>query len=131
MTFIQWNDRFLIGHKVVDFDHKSLVNITNELFLRVEKGCPVEEITQTIALLIEYVDRHFEREEQLFKDSGYPLVEQHLAMHQDIRKTVRDIATLYQTQPSSISTDEVLQFLKKWLINHIMKADVNYVQYLK
>jgi len=131
VTFIQWNDSYKVGHKIVDFDHMTLVNITNELFMRVDRGFSDEEIAQTITLLIDYVERHFEREEDLFKNSEYPDVDKHLAMHDDIKKTVRDIATIYKTKPDAININEVLEFLKKWLLNHIMKADQGYIEYLK
>ena len=129
--FIQWNSSYLVGHKLVDFDHMTLVNITNELFHRVYQGFSDEEIAQTIKCLIDYVEKHFEREEELFRNSEYPDVDKHLAMHEDITKTVKDIATIYQTNPSAININEVLEFLKKWLTNHIMKADQGYAEYLK
>ena len=129
--FIEWNNSYLVGHKLVDFDHMTLVNITNELFHRVHQGFSDEEIAQTITCLIDYVERHFEREEDLFVNSDYPDTQMHLSMHKDITKTVKDIAYVYKTNPGAISIDEVLQFLKKWLLNHIMKADQGYVQYLK
>lgn len=128
--FIEWNSSYLVGHKLVDFDHMTLVNITNELFHRVDKGFSDEEIAQTIACLIDYVQRHFEREEALFMASDYPEVDKHLAMHKDITKTVKDIAKVYSADPKAINIDEVLVFLKKWLMNHIMKADVGYIKYL-
>lgn len=129
--FIEWNNSYLVGHKLVDFDHMTLVNITNELFHRVNQDFSDEEISQTITCLIDYVEKHFEREEELFKNSDYPDVDKHLAMHEDITKTVKDIAKIYKSDPSAININEVLEFLKKWLTNHIMKADVGYVQYLK
>ena len=128
--FIQWNDSYLVGHKLVDFDHMTLVNITNELFHRVNHGFSDEEISQTIALLIDYVEKHFEREEELFLNSDYPDSEKHLDMHKDITKTVKDIAAIYKNDPSAINIGEVLEFLKKWLTNHIMKADQGYAKYL-
>ncbi len=130
MTFIQWNDSYKVGHKIVDFDHVNLVNITNELFFRVERGAAGSEISTTINHLIDYVDRHFEREEELFLNSDYPDKDKHLDMHNNIRKTVKDIATIYQTDPDAININEVLEFLKKWLTNHIMKADQGYIEYL-
>lgn len=129
--FIEWNNSYLVGHKLVDFDHMTLVNITNELFHRVNQGFSDEEIAQTISCLIDYVEKHFEREEELFMNSDYPDVAKHLEMHKDITKTVKDIALIYKTNPSSINIDEVLVFLKKWLTNHIMKADQGYAGYLK
>jgi hemerythrin len=131
MTFIQWNDSFKVGHAVIDFDHMTLVNITNELFMCVDRGSSGERIAQTISHLIDYVERHFHREETLFLETDYPDVQMHLAMHQDITKTVRDIALIYKTKPEAINIHEVLEFLKKWLTNHILKADQGYIGYLK
>ena len=130
IDFIQWNDSYKIGHKIIDFDHITLVNITNDLFMRVERGCSNAEIGRVIDHLIDYVERHFEREEELFVDTEYPDVKKHLEMHRDIEKTVKDIAQVYRSQPDAINIHEVLEFLKKWLTNHIMKADQGYVRYL-
>jgi len=129
--FIEWNDDYLVGHKLVDFDHMTLVNITNELFHRVHQGFSDEEVAQTISCLIDYVERHFKREEELFKNSDYPEVDKHLAMHEDITKTVKDIAVVYKADPNAINIDEVLEFLKKWLTNHIMRADQGYAVYIR
>lgn len=109
----------------------TLVNITNDLFMCVERGSSDERVSQTISHLIDYVERHFEREEMLFIETDYPDVQMHLAMHQDITKTVRDIAAIYKTRPDAINIQEVLEFLKKWLTNHILKADQGYIEYLK
>jgi len=129
--FIKWKSSYLVGHKMVDYDHQMLVNITNELFDRVNKEVSEEEIAQTISCLVDYVEKHFAREEKLFVNSDYPETSMHLAMHKDITKTVKDIALIYSTDPKSININEVLDFLKRWLIQHIMKADVGYIKYLQ
>ena len=131
MDFIQWNDNYKVGNKIVDFDHITLVNITNDLFMRVERGAKGAEIASVIHHLIDYVERHFDREEELFLNSAYPDKEKHLNMHNDIRKTVKDIAKVYQSNPDAINIRQVLDFLKKWLTNHIMRADQGYVEYLE
>ncbi|MDH5187533.1 MAG: bacteriohemerythrin [Rhodospirillaceae bacterium] len=128
--FIEWKKEYMVGHSMVDFDHQTLVNITNELFNRVSEGFSDEEIAQTISCLVDYVNRHFDREEELFMDSDYPGKDEHLSRHDDIRKTVNDIATAYKANSSAINIDEVLEFLKKWLTNHIMRADKGYIPYV-
>ncbi len=128
--FIEWKEEYMVGHSMVDFDHQTLVNITNELFNRVSDGFSDEEIAQTISCLVDYVNRHFDREEDLFMDSDYPGKDEHLARHTDIRKTVTGIATAYKADPNAINIGEVLEFLKKWLTNHIMRADKGYISYV-
>ncbi|MBF0249738.1 MAG: hemerythrin family protein [Alphaproteobacteria bacterium] len=131
MTFIEWKKSYAVGNPLVDYDHMTLVSITNELFHRVEQGYSAEEIAKTISQLTDYVERHFAREEDLFKGTEYPDIDKHVAMHADITKTVRDIATAYTANPSAINVFEVLDFLKTWLTHHIMKADRGYGPYLK
>lgn len=128
--FIEWKKEYIVGHAMVDFDHQTLVNITNELFNRVNKGFSDEEIAQTISCLVDYVNRHFDREEELFLDSDYPEKEDHLSRHKDIRKTVNDIAEVYKTKPDAININEVLEFLKVWLTQHIMRSDKGYIPYV-
>lgn len=128
--FIQWDDKYLVGHTLIDFDHQMLINITNELFSRVDNGFTQEEISQTISCLNDYVKRHFEREESLFIDSDYPDSEEHIKAHKDISKTVSDISIMYKQDPGAINIHEVLEFLRDWLTKHILRADQQYAPYI-
>ncbi|NQU57853.1 MAG: hemerythrin family protein [Rhodospirillales bacterium] len=127
---IQWKDEYRVGHALIDYDHQTLVNITNELFDCVDKGLSTEEISTTIKYLINYVELHFQREEKLFLESDYPDCKAHMGKHREIEKVVRGIATQYAADPTAINIDDVLAFLKKWLINHIMRTDRTYVPFL-
>lgn len=128
--FIQWKDEYRVGHSLIDFDHQTLVNITNELFSNVERGFSQEEISTTIKYLIDYVEKHFEREESIFLESNYPDSQAHMEKHNEIKQVVRGIAAQYAADPSAININEVLEFLKKWLTNHIMRADRAYVPFI-
>ena len=129
--FIQWTDDYLIGHKVIDYDHQMLVAMTNELFVRVTSGTHTdEEIAQAIAALVDYVKRHFAREEAIFLETDYPDKGMHLKKHEEITKTVMDISAAYKADPKSINVNEVMEFLRVWLTNHIMRTDQTYVPYL-
>jgi len=129
--FIQWKDDYLVGHKLIDFDHQMLVAMTNELFKRVQGHTETDEdVAQAIAALVNYVNRHFAREEAIFLDSAYPDKQVHLRKHREIAKTVSDIAAAYTADPSAINMDEVMEFLRVWLTNHIMHTDQAYIPYL-
>ncbi|WES30270.1 bacteriohemerythrin [Varunaivibrio sulfuroxidans] len=107
-----------------------LINITNELFSRVDNGFTQEEISQTISCLNDYVNRHFEREESLFIDSEYPDTQEHIKTHREISKTVANISALYKQDPNAINIHEVLEFLRDWLTKHILRADQQYAPYI-
>jgi len=86
--FIEWKDDYLVGHPLIDYDHQTLVNITNELYANVQKGKGDEMIDDSINYLIGYVTHHFAREEGIFLESDYPDGAAHLQKHRDIEAVV-------------------------------------------
>ncbi len=128
---IQWKDEYLIGEHLIDFDHQMLVNVSNELFHNIEDGTGHEVIEKTIHCLNDYIDRHFAHEEALFLDSDYPNAKAHIEMHREIEKIFRGIETAYDKDPHSLDPGEILDFLKRWLIRHILKTDREYIPYLE
>ena len=127
---IQWKDEYCVGHALIDYDHQTLVNITNELFSCVSKGLSSEETSTVIKYLINYVELHFQREESLFLESDYPDGAAHMKKHREIEQLVRGISDQYATDPSAININDVMKFLENWLINHIMRTDRAYVPFL-
>ncbi|MBC8269029.1 MAG: hemerythrin family protein [Rhodospirillaceae bacterium] len=127
---IQWKDEYCVGNALIDYDHQTLVNITNELFACVDKGLSTEEISTVIKYLINYVELHFQREESLFQESDYPDGQAHMKKHREIEQVVRGISDQYAADPDAINIDDVMKFLKNWLINHIMRTDRSYVPFL-
>lgn len=131
MPLIEWSNDWLIGHTAIDFDHQTLVNITNQIYdMRRQPKVSNEEIGRCMNQLADYVERHFAREEAIFSKTAYPLVEDHLKMHRDLEKVAREICDLYRREPDLLNFDEVTEFLRRWLIDHILKHDMGYKKYL-
>ncbi len=128
---IQWRDEYLIGDHLIDFDHQTLVTISNELFDEIENGTGHKVIEKTIHCLNDYIDRHFAHEEALFLDSDYPNAEEHIKMHREIEKIFRGIEAAYDKDPRSLDPGEMLEFIKRWLVRHILKIDREYIPYLE
>jgi len=128
---IQWKKEYLVGHPLIDFDHQTLVTITNELFANVENGVGRDAVEDTMRNLNDYIERHFAREESLFLDSEYPQAQAHMKKHREIEKVFREIEAAYKQDPRSIDLDEVLDFLKNWLTRHILRTDRDYMPFVK
>lgn len=129
---IQWDDSWRIGNSSIDYDHQMLVNITNQLWdLKSNPRTSKADVGRILAQLVDYVKRHFAREEKIFLESNYPLKKEHMAMHKELTKVVEDIATVYQREPDLLNLDEIMAFLKSWLMDHIAKHDRGYQPYIK
>lgn len=51
-------------------------------------------------------------------------------MHRDLEKVAREIYDLYRREPDLLNFDEVTEFLRRWLMDHILKHDMGYKPYL-
>ena len=127
---LQWSKALAIGHPIIDYDHQMLVNIANDLDYAVQSGAGNEAVGQSLERLIQYVESHFKREEELFLASGYPFKAKHQQNHRDIEKLVRGFQAAFAADPASVDMDKLLNFFREWLFKHIGKLDRGYAEYV-
>lgn len=130
MAFFPWSPDYSVGIRLIDNDHKDLVDTVNELHDAIEarEGC--EAVRRALTMLANYVREHFAREEQLMADYGYPGLAAHKRLHFVLRRQVHAIRLVYADDPLKIDPDRLLAFLRDWLVNHILKSDRQYVPYM-
>ena len=127
---IQWGPKYFIGIKEIDDQHKVLVDLINEVFANFGKKDSKKKVSKVLQELIEYTVYHFGNEEKYFKKFGYADLENHLKQHTMFVDKIKKIAADFEAGDSSISID-LVDFLKDWLINHILKIDTKYVKFFK
>jgi hemerythrin-like metal-binding protein len=130
MLFFEWNDKLQTGIEIIDNQHKRLIDLVNELneAMRNKKG--KEALGHVLKELKDYTNYHFKYEEKEFEKFGYPQAEAHRKEHDDLIRQVEELIGQFQKDRLGISID-VLDFLTKWVKNHIMKEDMMYVPFLK
>ena len=87
-----WKNEYATGIAPVDMDHRVLFNITGLLADSIRDGTDQGAIRTFIRQLIDYIERHFAREEDLLRQTEYPDFEAHAKLHREIERTVRNIA---------------------------------------
>ena len=125
MAFIEWQDKFSVGVDICDNQHKGLIEILNNLHKNMKQGKAKEIIGNTIDELIQYTEKHFKTEEDLFEQYKYPEKESHNKEHHDFIKKVVEFRSDFESGQILISVN-LLQFLKTWLFNHISVVDKKY-----
>ena len=89
-----------------------------------------EDIADILGAMTNYLGYHFDTEEQMMLDYGYPELESHREEHQAfVTQTAYFIAT-YREGGASLKRD-ILLFLKEWLVEHIVKTDGAFGDFLK
>lgn len=128
MSWIEWNDALSVGVEKIDNQHKTLINILNLLYDSINEGKENVAIELIIDELVDYTKYHFSDEENYFKKLKYHNIEQHIKAHKGFIKKIKKFQDDFKNR-KEINISELLDFLKDWLINHIMKDDQSYGQY--
>jgi len=131
MALLLWSEKFSTHIRVIDNDHQNLIDAINALHDAHEEGRGNESIGSVIDTLRKYVVEHFDREEHFLERAGYPDLEEHRAAHREFTHLADSLASLYQQNPDFVDINKVIDFLGKWLTNHILKADMDYVPYVR
>ena len=121
-TTVPWTDQWLTGIPVIDADHQKLVNYLNDLTAAVTQKRGREACGTVLTGLVAYVREHFAREEAIWTGGGLPSLAEHLTTHGDLLQQVTAFEAAYNSGSAEIS-DELLAFLRTWLIEHVFQTD--------
>ena len=129
MALLTWNDSYSVKVKQFDDQHKKLVDMINKLHDAMKVGKGTESSKEILGSLVSYTQTHFNDEEKLMKQHGYPYYEQHKKEHNQLVMKVADVKKLIDEGKMLIS-QELMQFLKDWLVKHIQGEDQKYGPFL-
>ena len=124
MNRIEWKPEFEVGIGVIDVQHHRIVDYINTL-IESKGSTQHQELALIIDSLIDYTYSHFAFEEALMEEAGYEF----LTVHQQTHETfTRRLNVLHKSFRDGMDvSDELVELLKTWLINHIMSDDQSYV----
>lgn len=128
----EWQDNLKIGDDQLDSQHQELFAAFNRLLTACAKGTSQVEIKETLAFLEEYINFHFQNEEEMMRHVAYPELSSHTHMHSLFRHQVENIIADYQQNGASILlVAKVNSILSSWLIKHIKQEDFKLVLHLR
>lgn len=126
---IDWNERYSVGIARLDEQHQQLINLINDLngaMLAAEDESARSKILDGLAA---HAVSHFATEETLMEKFGYPGFERHKAEHDRLMAQVRLLLEKSRTDKAAL-THEVMTFLQRWLVGHIVNVDKRYSAHL-
>jgi hemerythrin len=119
-----WNDSLSVGVDTIDDQHKMLLKHLAELSEAVENHHGTGEIASTLDFLVDYTDFHFGTEEKHMKASDYPEFEQHLAMHNEFKRTLSNLGEDFKEEGATRALAESINtLLINWFLKHIEVVD--------
>ena len=126
--FIKWRPIYETKHKIIDNQHKELVNIINELYLSTISNNETNgAFIKAVKKCIDYTQYHFKTEEKIMDLINYSDAENHKAMHKNFCvELVNQIKRYEEGQP--FVANKFLKYLKDWLLEHIAFRDKIFVE---
>lgn len=126
---IEWSSELSVNVPSIDEQHKKLVNMINALNYAIEDGLTDDALQRIFDGLLLYTNKHFEYEEGLLTQAGFPATEAHQAEHEALRESVKSLKERLASGEMVLGA-EVMDFLQAWLVHHIMGSDRAYSKHL-
>lgn len=128
MNKIEWKPEYSVDIPRLDEQHQKIIRVINSLIDNPGVFDNSDTVSRALTELTNYVSEHFLLEEQILEKNSYPNLLEHANLH-----------TMYGDRVAKFYIDligkkkgtaeELLNFLKKWWIGHILHEDMKYKEY--
>ncbi len=130
VEWMQWDDAYGLGVDSIDAQHKRWFRLLDELTKAASEHGTGGQVEELLVKVIEFSTQHFEYEERLLRQSGYPDFENHKRLHDGFLKhlaqTKNDLVQWSREDAAKIAT-----MLDNWVRNHVLMIDINYAKHLR
>lgn len=129
MAIFEWSESLKVNIEDIDLQHQQLIETIGKLEVSIREGSSRESMKEIFDQLTQYLDKHFQREEQVFGFLNYPLAESHKKEHLDFINKITRFKNDFDSGKVGL-TVEMLNFLCEWVRNHLKGADQKYATFI-
>ena len=127
-----WKEEYSVNVMDFDAEHKRLFDLGTKLYdlVKLKNMDIYDEILTVLGELEDYTLEHFEHEESLMEQHGYPEVDEHKSHHMAFVNKLKELKSKDLDETQSKVTMELLVFIADWISVHILKIDKKYTDFL-
>ena len=130
MTRFEWTSDLVTGNESLDSQHRTLFTCANQLLDKVEAQDPdVEDASDYVWRLTDYVMQHFADEQELMESVHYPERSIHAGLHDQLTGETM-LLTARVMRGEIVLAAEIALLVTRWMRDHILGADMGFVAYL-
>lgn len=123
MALLYWRDTFNTGIPSVDYEHKHLIDIINQLYEKIRHD-DVAEVNEFFAALHDRIAAHFALEERVMKERRYEGYTEHKADHERLLDEIRNLMEEHYKGAYLNASDVLAQRLERWFSIHFNTMDI-------
>lgn len=124
-----WNDKYSVGIKEFDEQHKSIILMLNQLWELIGENDDHKELKELIQQISDYARVHFSTEEHYLEKHKYYGLEDHKKEHRMYEDTIQKFQAKYDSSKEDVRV-ELIEFLADWWMAHIQGCDMEYTRFL-
>lgn len=129
---LNWTPALSIGNEEIDKQHIALFGFFGDFVDGCSKGEASANLLELHDRLKDYVEYHFQAEEDLMQQVNFPALDQHRRKHQIFRERLVGIRQQISNQgPSLMTIIETNKTLVSWLVQHVQDLDQCFGEFLK
>lgn len=123
---LSWRPSYACGETTIDTEHRELFDLANRLFnAAMVPGQSREALTRRLERIVTAVQKHFQHEEEVLRDLGYPSIEQHARAHRELLAKADQLRR--KAEDNELSLGQLLEYLAIDVIaRHLLESDREY-----
>jgi hemerythrin len=125
-----WSDEYLTGDAIIDFQHKNLFALVNQLHCLIQWGRGADTIAAHLEEILRCTTEHFAMEEERMAALGYDHLEAHAKRHLALQERIQSALDKTRNNPSQLPAD-VSACLSDWIAHHIKGDDRRMMEFFR
>ncbi len=123
MSLIQWKPEFETGVESVDFEHREMIDLINQLHDRLRAPGSKDTVADFLGEIYAKISAHFALEETMMQEMGYDGFAEHKADHERLLDEIRDIMDAHEADAYFAAEDRLGSELERWFAVHFRTHD--------
>jgi hemerythrin-like metal-binding protein len=130
MSFFTWKESFNTNIPEIDFQHQHIFRVFNLLYDAVQMSKDNDSVNKLLRDMNDYSTFHFHAEEKIMGQFGYAGLESQIKEHKYYMEEMAHLSRAFDDKNDSACMS-LLQFLKDWLLNHILQEDLKFAEEIR
>ncbi|MDH3228469.1 MAG: bacteriohemerythrin [Alphaproteobacteria bacterium] len=131
MALIEWREEFSIGIPSIDYEHKGMIRMINQLHEEISAIPSRETVSDFLGEIHSLISAHFALEEKEMLEMRYDARDDHKDDHERLLDEIRDIMDAFEADESADYAEELGRRLEAWFTEHFRTKDARLHRFLK
>lgn len=122
MTLLVWKSEFSVGIPSMDFEHRRMITMINEIYDEMNLRKDPDSIERFLGDVHAAINAHFALEERIMREADYTEYDAHKDDHEELLDQIRDMMEELLKDPENGFT-LLRENLGDWFVNHFSTFD--------